>query len=446
MKKYRTMLILTFIIVLALGAFWFFFTYCEGEKPSIVMESFNGVIGTEGRITIDFIDTKTGLRDIAVSVTQEENKHVLHSLTYRMRGIHHETVRIAIHPGDIPLKDGRARLDMSAVDYSLRKNTCHATLDVVIDTTPPRIDPVSTQHYLNMGGSGVALYHLSEENTTTGILVGDDYFQAYPFVINGAKGYVCYFACPLELEENDISLNIIAEDAAGNRSLCSLPHHVRDRKFKRDTMNISMSFLEKKMPEFRRMIKGMEQASLLEVFRYVNDTMRQDNFKTVQQICSTSEPRQLWEGTFLRMKNSAPMALFGDRRTYCCEGSDLGKSVHLGVDLASVQCAPVEAANTGMVVFADYLGIYGNTVIIDHGLGLFSFYAHLSSINVATGEGINRGDIIGKTGTTGLAGGDHLHFGMYVGNRFVNPQEWWDPHWIRDNVTKKMEGINGLTD
>ena len=140
------------------------------------------------------------------------------------------------------------------------------------------------------------------------------------------------------------------------------------------------------------------------------------------------------------MKNAAPMALFGDKRTYVYKKSAIGTSTHMGVDLASTQNAPVEAANNGIVVYTGYLGIYGNTVMIDHGVGIFSHYSHLNAIAVKVGQKVSKGDQIGASGATGLAGGDHLHFGMLVGHKFVNPIEWWDPHWIQDNVEKKLKG------
>ncbi|HQP30452.1 MAG TPA: M23 family metallopeptidase [Deltaproteobacteria bacterium] len=138
------------------------------------------------------------------------------------------------------------------------------------------------------------------------------------------------------------------------------------------------------------------------------------------------------------------MARFGDQRTYSFDGQPLGESVHLGIDLASTAHATVQAANHGVVVFADYLGIYGNMVILDHGLGITSLYSHLNDIAVKAGQQVSKGDALGTTGTTGLAGGDHLHFSVLVGGRFVNPIEWWDPHWLKDNVEDKMSDAVAL--
>jgi murein DD-endopeptidase MepM/ murein hydrolase activator NlpD len=203
-------------------------------------------------------------------------------------------------------------------------------------------------------------------------------------------------------------------------------------------MYISANFLERKMPEFQqRYIQGTD---LLETFLYANEKLREDNLNTVQSICRESQKEQLWKGTFSRMQNAANMATFGDMRTYYYNGKKISESTHMGIDLASTKNAPVEASNDGVVVFTDYLGIYGNTVIIDHGMGLFSLYAHLSTIDVKKGQEVGKGEIIGHTGTSGMAGGDHLHFSMIVGGKFVNPQEWWDPHWIQDNVETKLNG------
>jgi len=117
----------------------------------------------------------------------------------------------------------------------------------------------------------------------------------------------------------------------------------------------------------------------------------------------------------------------------------MGTSVHLGIDLASTAQANIEAANSGVVLYAGNLGIYGNAVIIDHGQGISSQYGHMSSISVKEGQQVTKGQIIGNTGATGFAGGDHLHFSVLVGGVFVDPKEWWDPHWIKDNVEYKLE-------
>jgi murein DD-endopeptidase MepM/ murein hydrolase activator NlpD len=149
----------------------------------------------------------------------------------------------------------------------------------------------------------------------------------------------------------------------------------------------------------------------------------------------------LWSGAFTQLTNSKVEANFADARTYIYEGEDIDKAYHLGFDLSVTKRYPVEASNSGVVSFTGPLGIYGNTVIIDHGLGLTTLYGHLSSIDVKEGEAVKQKQIIGKTGETGLAAGDHLHFGVYLNGVAVLPIEWWDEKWIRDNITPKLDGV-----
>jgi murein DD-endopeptidase MepM/ murein hydrolase activator NlpD len=94
-------------------------------------------------------------------------------------------------------------------------------------------------------------------------------------------------------------------------------------------------------------------------------------------------------------------------------------------------------------VHAAFLGIYGNCVIIDHGLGVQTLYGHMSSIDVKAGDQVEKGQTLGRSGTTGLAAGDHLHFTVLVGGSPVNAVEWWDPKWMQDRVFRKISAAGG---
>jgi murein DD-endopeptidase MepM/ murein hydrolase activator NlpD len=126
------------------------------------------------------------------------------------------------------------------------------------------------------------------------------------------------------------------------------------------------------------------------------------------------------------------------------KGDSIDFQTHLGFDLASTAAAPVLAANSGVVVHAGYLGIYGNCVILDHGMGLQSLYAHLSSIGVQRGDSVQMNQELGRSGTTGLAGGDHLHFTMLLGGRPVTPIDWWSAQWVEDRITRKLREAGAL--
>ncbi|MCG8635925.1 MAG: M23 family metallopeptidase, partial [Desulfobacterales bacterium] len=204
-------------------------------------------------------------------------------------------------------------------------------------------------------------------------------------------------------------------------------------------------FLERKMPDIDLGDKENAFAGaknpLLEKFLYVNETLRKQNVETVLAVPSDTVGKMMWQGRFGRLAGAANRAKFADRRIYKYKGKEIDRAVHLGVDLASTSNAPVGAANKGRVIMASDEGIFGNTVIIDHGFGLASLYSHLSDILVKNGDEVSKGDIIGNTGLSGLAGGDHLHLSIIVHNTFVNPVEWWDPNWIKNNITSKIDAV-----
>ena len=203
------------------------------------------------------------------------------------------------------------------------------------------------------------------------------------------------------------------------------------KNYKTSSISIDKSFINKVVSPLlnETNISDPEGA-----FKKVNEEWRKNSSMKLIDISQKTESKIMWEGRFLQLRNSKVMAVYGDERTYLFNGKEISRSVHLGYDLASFAHAPVEAANTGVIRFAGVLSIYGNTVIIDHGLGIMSLYGHLSTIMVNEGQAIKKGDIIAKTGATGLAGGDHLHFGILIHGYEVSPLFWWDPKWIKINI------------
>jgi len=428
----------TLIVLAALGTVWALaMTILEPEKPKIVMTPDTRIIGARQSLSLSFADRRSGLRKLSASITQDNRRQTVWSIDIPDRGVAERTVDVTIDAAKLRLRDGSAVLTILAEDHSLLKNTAVVERTVTIDTVPPQISLLGSMNHINPGGTCVLLYRTSEKASASGVWVDKVFFPGYPASAAGKPVTIVYFAVPLEAKKG-IAIKLFARDAAGNEAVASVPYLLLAKKFRRDAMNLSDGFLQQKMPEFQASHPDMRGKSLLETFLYVNGVLREENRKTIASLCAKSAPRQLWQDTFVRMKNASPMALFGDHRTYLYAGKAVGESVHMGVDLASTARAPVEAVNSGVVVFAAGLGIYGNAVMIDHGLGLFSLYGHLSEISVKAGQAVKRSDPIGRSGITGLAGGDHLHLSLLVGGEFVNPQEWWDPHWIQDNVTKKM--------
>jgi len=438
MKTYRPHIIAVLITLIAGLGFWFFNSWGELEKPTIQLDQELTAIGRSKTLNIAFADRKSGLSNSTVTMIQDNQTQVLSSLTYADSVSRESNVSVTIDPVAMKLHEGPATLHFSARDNSLWKNEATLTVPVNIDFMPPQIFLLTSTNIINPGGTCVILYRTSKPVISSGVKVDNNFSPGYATTVSDKPCIISYFSIPTDARHGGTTIKVIAGDQAGNETLSALPNLIRKKKFRSDKMTLSENFLQQKMPEFQSHTPLLQGKTPIDTFIYVNGKMREDNDSTIRDISRTSNPRQLWEGTFLRMKDAAPMALFGDKRKYLYQGKVIGESIHMGIDLASTTNAPVEAANNGIVAYAGYLGIYGNFVMIDHGFGFFTLYGHLSSIDVKKGQEVKKGDIIAHTGSSGLAGGDHLHFGMFLGGQFVNPQEWWDPHWIADNVTKKM--------
>jgi murein DD-endopeptidase MepM/ murein hydrolase activator NlpD len=433
---------LSAVIAVLIGGFWFFRSAIDIGKPEIKIHQDVDMIGRQRVIEVTFSDRGSSLRDTWITISQGDKTYTLYSAHYPKKDTHDKTISVTVDPLVLQMQDGPATLNIKAVDYSLFKNQTLLSKPLTIDLLPPQIYLLNPQNIINPGGTCVTVYRTSKPVVMSGIQVDDRHFPAYLTTLSGKTFYISYFSLPIEAGQGTTRIKVVARDQAGNESALALPHLIKNGKFRADKITLSNQFLQQKMPEFQMADVNLRGKTPVETFISVNSVMRQDNFKTIQSLTRKSEARQLWTDTFLRMKNAAPMALFGERRIWLYDGKAIGESLHEGVDLASLEHAPVEAANHGIVVFAGPLGIYGNTVIIDHGFGLFTLYGHLSMINMKAGQAVRKEEIIGNSGMTGLAGGDHIHFSILVGGQFVNPVEWWDPHWIADNVTGKIAMAN----
>lgn len=341
--------------------------------------------------------------------------------------------------------DGQGILRIATWDHAwwnfFKGNNTYLEKSVIVDTVPPKIEIMSRRHHFNQGGAGLVIYRVSEKDTVSGVQVGDVFFPGMTGMYKDTMVYVAFLAVSHD-QETDTEMYVRAEDKAHNLVRAPFTYNIRKKRFKQDIIRITDRFLRKKLPELDP--EPDPQKSLLDRFIKINREVRQANFETILSTCQKTQNILFWKGTFIRLPRSATRSTFADRRTYRYKGKVVDHQVHMGIDLASTYHSPVPAANYGRVIFADKLGIYGRVIIIDHGFGLFSLYSHLNRFSIETGNTVNKGDIIGHTGTTGLAGGDHLHFSILVHGFFTNPLEWWDKNWIKYNITNKIESVREL--
>jgi hypothetical protein len=447
-KNYRGLIIaLASIFVVLCLAGWFLFVIFEGEKPLVTAEPLPDFISEKKTIKIHAEDSNRGLRSIRVVVNQGGKEIALLEKDlpfkgfFNLQGIHEIDTEFVLDPSAVNLAQGRIDLSILVRDYSRRSggdgNLAMVEHTMTVDTIPPSIRALSRINNVSVGGTGFVVYRTSSDSVESGVFVDDTYFKGYPQDDNLEDGiHVCYFAlAPDTTIKNGIFL--WAKDRADNESRRVFSCNIRRKNFKGDRINISDGFLNKVLPYFSH-ISSVKGKTGVDKFLKINGELRRENNLEYYGMREKSSSHRLWQGTWLRLKNAAPMASFGDRRSYYYKGKLIDRQIHRGVDLASLANSDVQAANNGKVIFAGQLGIYGNTVVLDHGQGLASGYSHLDRIDVQVDQEVIKGDIIGVTGMTGLAGGDHLHFSVMVGGVFVNPVEWWDPHWIEDNISRKL--------
>lgn len=422
------------ILAIAYGAYMLFFI-----PPPVIegKEEFN-YISASKTVTLQ----GRNISSINISLTQDGRRIEL----LRDSPEYDEKVySLQIKPKELGLADGPATVIIKARSGILK--SIEYKISSLIDTVPPDLEVLKAPPVIYRGSGAFAILRARDAKSVF-IKLKEHVFRAFEapsgiepeLTISSkevAKTYFVFFPAPFSIKEG--VFYAVAEDIAGNQRVLTLPTRLRPKKYRRSSINISDSFINTVISP---MLGSTDITDPVSAFKKVNEEWRADVHKKITQIAHKTETEIFWKGRFLQLRNSKVMATYGDERTYYYKGKPISRSVHLGYDLASVANAPVEAANTGIVRFAGDLGIYGNTVIIDHGMGLMSLYGHLSMIMAREGQAVKKGDVIGQTGSTGLAGGDHLHFGILIHGYEVSPLYWWYPHWIKVNVLDYMEYVN----
>ncbi len=443
-KKLQAVVIACLIVVVGLlGAGYYLAPRFERQAPQIMLPQADALGMAPMEIAVS--DPGAGLKSVSATLTIGGTEYTLASEQFA-QPLAEKKISLALPPKLAGVKEGPAVLRVSARDASLwnffKGNETVIQKNLTIDLTPPTIELIADDRYVNFGGVGVIVYKSSADTATSGIKLGKHFFPGFQGQIKGHPDYfLAFFAHAYDVAP-DVKAMLVATDKAGNTREMALAYELKDVKYKKSTIAISDNFLQNKVAPLLSDV-GARQGSPKDIFIAVNHTLRKENEDKITAITSKATPAILWNGAFRQLSNSKVEANFADSRTYTYNGEPIDTAFHLGYDLSVTKHYPVEASNSGTVTFTGDLGIYGNAVILDHGLGLFTLYGHLSSIDVKVGDAVQQKQILGKTGETGLAAGDHLHFGVYLDGVAVLPVEWWDQKWIDDNIVPKLEGKSG---
>jgi murein DD-endopeptidase MepM/ murein hydrolase activator NlpD len=450
-------LIAAFLVLVVIGgiATW----VVAGRAPGPVIEIAESVVGQTGEVAIA-IETPGGkLKALDVALVQDGATYPVFTLAADAAAVEPETenrVRLVRPVGKRlypDLKAGAASITVTAVRpvlFGLRESASTAMSDIQVRLTPPQIGASSQFHYINHGGTEMVVYRVTPADAASGVRVGEHEYPGFPAAGAGVATTdpslrVAFFALLWDQDVNT-PVTLFARDSIGNESAANFDHRVFAKSFRASRIDVSDDFLARVVPPILQSSSDFrvdDPSNLLESYLRINRDMRAENNAFIKALASETAPEVLWEGAFKQLINTAVESGFADQRTYVHNGDEIDRQVHLGFDLASTTAAPVLAANRGRVIHAGWLGIYGNCVILDHGMGLQSLYAHLSQVAVNVGDSVALDQQLGRSGSTGLAGGDHLHFTMLLNGNAVTPVDWWSAQWVEDRIMRKLREAAG---
>lgn len=449
----RTFIALLLALVLLAGGAFFLAGRAEGPVVEVVQPA--SVLGQSGTLELAVTAPGGTLGQLDVLLRQGDREFPLFALPgtddARLEQAGEDLVRVTRPIGrrvTPDLRSGEAAIVVRTtrpVFFGLRAAASEHVHPITVRLEPPRVAVLSRFHFVNHGGSEVVVYRATPGDVQSGVRVGDREYPGFPAAGAGIAGAdpalrIAFFGLLWD-QELDSPISVFARDAAGNEARAAVDARVFPKPFRKSTIALDDRFLGRVVPaildnspDFR--VDAPDD--LLAAYLEINGRMRRENNAVIEALAAKTAPEVLWQGPFRQLGSSRVEASFADQRTYMYQGREVDRQVHLGFDLAVTAAVPIRAANRGRVVFADFLGIYGNCVVVDHGMGVQSLYAHLSSIDVAAGDHVERDDVLGRSGMTGLAGGDHLHFTMLVGGQAVTPVDWWSAQWVEDRLLRKF--------
>ena len=412
----------------------------EREKPVISIEN-SGYWNLRAPLKVK-IDDASGLLSYKVTLKSGDDSFVLAEEEFATPAPS-QTLELKTPKRAYALKNSEVTIEVEARDGSkwnfMAGNEASESKLLQVDKRRPYLSTIASSYRIIKGGSAVVIFKAQDDNMEE-FYVETNFgkrFKAQPFYKEGY--YVTLIAWPVT--EDNFRATIVATDSAGNVAKSVVPVIPYNRKYKISKIKLSDRFLNGKVSELAYAYGAEDSAGIIDRFIYVNETMRKSNEDVIHELTSKVSDQMVRNFPINKMyplKNGQVVAQFGDHRIYYYKGEKVSEAYHLGLDLASNAMSPIKTQNPAIVSFAEENGIYGNMPVLYHGLGLYTIYGHCSTVLVKEGDALRSNETIAKTGRSGYAMGDHLHFGVLVQGIEVRPQEWMDQDWIRKSITDPM--------
>lgn len=434
--------VLTAFVAGAIG-FAAFSPSFEREDPKVTL-SHEGYWNFKDPIKIS-VEDESGLKSFQATIATPHEEWVVAEDNAPSKEMK-KTFTIFPPKGVRRVEAASVTLKIEATDNSLwglfMGNTYKEELTLVIDQRRPVLSIIANSYKIQKGGSAIVIFKAEDQHMKS-LKIETNFgktFIAQPFMKEGY--YASLLAWPVQ--EETFNAVVVARDQAGNETKSAVPLRLKDHAYRVSNIELSDAFLDGKIAELANVYEqtaGVDDR--LEQFRIINEKVRADNEKIIHEITSKVSNKMVSDFRpvpFYPLVNGQKVADFGDHRIYSYKGQEnISNAYHMGLDLASVAMGPITSTNGGKVVFSQENGIYGNLPIIDHGFGLYTLYGHCSDVHVQEGDVAAPTQQIAKTGLSGYAMGDHLHFGILVQGIEVRPEEWMDAKWINDNISSVIE-------
>lgn len=446
----KIIFILLLAVMAGLGAFIYVSPQFEKNKPVVQFED-KQYWNLKDKLKITLSDD-SGIKYYKIIFKDRNSEKVL---AHEVLEVSKNSIELNLEAPkfDMFFKSKQASIIVEVIDSSkwnfFDGNKINNTYTIFIDKKRPSVDVITHSYAIRKGGSAVVITKIEDDNLKDAYLsFGNDLrFELIPFYKENY--YMSVIGWPVDSGEFN-GVNVVAIDKANNFSKMKVPLYIRSLKFKTSKIKISDSFIKNVSTKVIEQSAQEVPEGLNEIFVKQNREIRDQNIHKIRTVSSQYMNKDFVTDftldTFRRLTNSKTAGFFGQKRNYYHDASKIDEAWHLGIDWASVKRADIKTSNSGTVIFNDYLGIYGNTIIIDHGFGIQSLYAHASSSNVNVGENVSKKQKIGNTGTTGAVLGDHLHFGILIQGVEVNPLEWMDKNWIKTRIVDILDDAKKVID
>ncbi|AQW81711.1 zinc metallopeptidase, M23 family [Campylobacter pinnipediorum subsp. pinnipediorum] len=439
------------ILFLVLGCSWYILTSKEFEKnaPQILIQD-KIYWNLKTPLNVKFKDD-SGIKFLRISMSDGQNNiNILNQLlSTPMREF---DVNLTIPKTSFFSVKDKYTMSIEATDTSkwnfFTGNKTNKNVEIILDTTKPDVYVLSNSYSISNGGAAAVVFKATD-NDLKDVYIQTNYGKKFiptPFYKEGY--YAALIAWPVSVD--NFSAEVVALDNAGNETKSHIRYFYKKNNYRTSTIPLRDSFLDGKISQLAEVYsKSTKDMSRLEKMKFINEDLRNENTNKISKITSVVSKEMInkfYLNTFYPLKNAKKVADFADHRFYTYNNQQVSEAWHMGLDLASVATARIISSNDGRVVFVGDNGIYGLNIIIDHGFGLYSLYAHCSSAKVKLNDTVKAGDHIANTGTSGLALGDHLHFGILVQGEEVRPQQWFDNKWMKDNITDVLNVAKKIID